>query len=66
MLTGQCTTQGAAIGPPHFKCNISVRGSERAAVIERAFRVGATETLSAFEYNLAKEDKEWLDQVRAG
>ncbi|KAL1753471.1 cytochrome P450 [Schizophyllum commune] len=58
--------EGAAIGPPHFKCNISVRSPERAAVIERAFRVEATETLSAFEYNLAKEDKEWLDQVRAG
>ncbi|KAI4523845.1 cytochrome P450 [Schizophyllum commune Loenen D] len=58
--------EGAAIGPPHFKCNISVRSPERAAVIERAFRVETTRTLSAFEYNLAREDKEWLETVRAG
>ncbi|KAL1663426.1 cytochrome P450 [Schizophyllum commune] len=47
-------------GPLPYECSIVPRSAERIADIERAFRVDATPTLKAFEYQLDQSDEEWL------
>lgn len=53
-------------GPLPYECSIVPRSAERIADIERAFRVDATPTLKAFEYQLDQSDEEWLSHVREG
>ncbi|KAJ7589614.1 cytochrome P450 [Mycena floridula] len=49
--------------PAPFKCNITPRSKERAALIKREF-IEAIATFSRFEDGLSAEEKEWLVQTR--
>lgn len=63
-LDPRAACDGLAVGVPRFACDIRCRSPAKAQIVRRTFQVDAAPTLSAFEYNLAKADKDWLDSVR--
>ncbi|KAF8160325.1 cytochrome P450 [Mycena galopus ATCC 62051] len=56
--------QGITSAPRAFKCKITPRSAEKAAIISREFH-DASDTFSKFEFGLTADDKEFVARSRA-